>query len=181
MGIICVIYSQLCPAAPRGFCQFLRGGVRLAFRGAGQPVFTRGGTGWGGPGRTSLLKIFTQTFIREYFRLQDRIKHSKTNERCKKKENKNFLFLFCTFPLAKLILKKSKAHQWVGNLVTCAWYFFHMMDLIFLVFFYSLKVESHLAQRRFCYNIPVLRPSGCLRQVPHMATFLPGGDERGIA
>ena len=36
MVIIGAIYSQLCPVAPRGFCQFLRGG-------AGQPVFLRGG------------------------------------------------------------------------------------------------------------------------------------------
>ena len=46
--IICVIYSQFCPVAPRGFCQFLRGGARLAFCRAGQPIFQRGGAGWGG-------------------------------------------------------------------------------------------------------------------------------------
>ena len=44
------ICSQFCPAAPRGFRKFCgagQGGAWPAFRGAGQPVFLRGGVGRG--------------------------------------------------------------------------------------------------------------------------------------
>ena len=49
------IYSQLCPAAPRRFCHFLRGGA-----GRGRTCFSRGGAGRGslffrGAGRASLV------------------------------------------------------------------------------------------------------------------------------
>ena len=37
------------PLRPADFVNFAgRGGARPAFRGAGQPVFPRGGAGWGG-------------------------------------------------------------------------------------------------------------------------------------
>ena len=53
--MICVIYSQLRPVAPCGFCQFLRGGAGqgLLFAGRGSLFFR--GAGRGGVVRASLL------------------------------------------------------------------------------------------------------------------------------
>ena len=52
---LCNLQSALPRCAPRVLSISAgRGGARLAFRGAGQPVFPRGGAGWGGasfPGR----------------------------------------------------------------------------------------------------------------------------------
>ena len=47
VGIICVIFIQLCPVAPRGFCQFLRDGVGqgLIFTGRGRATRFSAGRG----------------------------------------------------------------------------------------------------------------------------------------
>ena len=75
---LCNLQSALPRCAPRVLSISAgRGGARLAFCGAGQPVFPQGGAGWGGasiPGRKhfeSLIDLSVAILCKKHFNVQE--------------------------------------------------------------------------------------------------------------